>query len=184
MTNRDPELRYESPAQVFGFFCEQTLKMVHTAMPGIVISYEAEPKPRARVQPALDLLFDDGTTMPRAQILDVPVSWPTAGGYRIHMPLTAGDSVWLVFCERDITGFKQTGAAGPLASDRVLSDMDVFAIPGAAESINPPASPASTTGISIQSPDGATSIVIEDGHVTINADTVTLKHSGGTTEWP
>ena len=66
-----------------------------------------------------------------------------------------------------------------------MSDMDAVAIAGFVDSaVNPPAAPASTTGVSIQSPDGDTSIVVEDGHVTINADTITLNHSGGAIEWP
>ena len=128
MSNRDTDARYETPRQVIPFVNEQLLKQVHTSLPGVVVSYDAATR-RARVQPAVDLLLTDGSTMQKPVILNVPVLWPATGGYFFHMPLEVGDPVMLLFNERDIARFKETLAVGPPLSNDIMEIQHACAMP-------------------------------------------------------
>jgi len=197
MTSRDSELNYENLPEALRFVCDQLVKKVHTAIPAVVQSYAAGPPARATVQPVVGLMLSDGTTRPRAAIADVPVAWPGTSQWVFTAPLARGDVVLLVYCERDISGFKQSGAVGRLPSDRIMDDSDCVAIPWS----HPEDFTAATAaGVAVQSADGntsvvvedsrivldkdATTLVVEDGEITLNADTVTINHSGGQTQWP
>ena len=176
MSSRDPRLRLETARQVFAYVCDRTLRKVRTAIPGTIVAYDAETR-RARVEPAVEMLLTDNRSMPRAVILDVPVLWPSVGDWLIHFPLAAGDHVLLVFCQRDISGFKALRRRGRLPTDRILDEQDAVALPGFGPTGR--TTPASATGISIQSADGETAITVEDGHVTIKASRITLDYPGG-----
>ena len=147
----------------------------HTALPGIVREYDGETK-RARVQPAISLLEEDGGLVDRALLLDVPVVHPAGGGYVVHLPIAAGDAVMLVFSERGLTAFKRTFEQSAPDVDALMSERDAVAIPGfGALSI----SPVSGDALCIQREDGTVSVVITDGDVTINVPTGSNVHLGG-----
>ena len=65
MSNRDPDAREETLSQGVPFFGNMLLQRVHTSLPGIVIEYDPMTR-RARVQPAVDLLFTDGSSTAQA----------------------------------------------------------------------------------------------------------------------
>ena len=171
MTIRNPDVSYDqSLAQVLKLVCQVVLSKTRTAVPGVVISYRASPRPVADVQPATDMMLADGETMPRAPVLNVPVWWPTFGGYSIIGSLSKGDGVLLVYCERDLTNFLQTGRAGPLATGRVMSEQDVVALPWNHTPDDPPAA-----GLTIRADDGSAEIAIESGgRVTVDGDRISL----------
>lgn len=171
MTNRDPDKEYKSPAEVLGFMCDQMLKMIRTATPAEIVAYEPATQ-RATVEPSLELLLTDGSSMPRAQALDVPVIFPAGGGWRITFPLTAGDEVLLVNCDRDISGFKQSGGRGRLPSDRVMAESDVVALAGFGFSTRPP---ETTSGVSIENADSSTAVTIDAGTIVLKAATVMVE---------
>ena len=181
MTSRNPDQAYEAMGQAFQFFEEQLCKKIHTAIPAIIVSYDPATR-RAQVRPAVDLLLTDGSTMPRALISDVPVLMPAAGGWAMVLPLAAGDTVLLLFCERDISGFKQDRDASRLPSNRVMSEADAVAVAGFGSSM--PVLAASPSGVTIQNIDGTTAVIVEEGRITLRADTVNIEHSGGTQTWP
>ena len=128
-SNRDPDARYETMAQGIPFFGDQLLKRVHTCLPGIVIEYDYETR-RARVQPAVNLLLTDGTTIEKPIILDVPVIYHTGGGYTVHFPLIPDDPVMLLFSERDIATFKETLTIGPPLSADIMEIQHALCVPG------------------------------------------------------
>ena len=168
MSNRDPDARYEWMPQAIRFFGDQLLKQVHTALPGIVLSYDSQ-KSRARVQPATDLLFTDGTTQARAAILDVPVLHQCSRRYLLHVPLEPDDPVWLMFSQRSLANFKRTlQRSAPLTED-IMSEQDAVAIPGFT-----PLNITPQNGLTMQTTDGTTFVSLENGSVTINAITVTI----------
>ena len=175
------ENRWDNWPQVIRFVCEQILKKVHTAVPGIVDAYNPATR-RAIVQPATDITLTDNATRSRAILLDIPVLWPGGGGWFVHAPLRRGDAVLIVTSERDISAFKQTNQQGPLPTTRVMSEADGVAIP----MFTPPDgdAPAVLDGITLQSGDGSTRITLQDGAVEIVADTITLRYTGGTTTYP
>ena len=139
MSNRDPDARYETLPQAVPFVTSQLLKQVHTTLPAVVERYDAETR-RARVQPAVDLMlspigspnagFSALEPMPYPILLDVPVIFPSGGGYTMHFPLLPDDPVLLLFSERDIKNFKETLLSGPPASDAIMEIQHVVALPG------------------------------------------------------
>ena len=174
MSNRDSDARYEHLQQGVPFFGSELLKRVHTSLPGVVVSYDAATR-RARVQPAVDHLispegnpnaeFGDLEPMPNPIILDVPVMHFIGGGYIVHLPLVAGDTVNLLFSERDIAAFKQTLRSGPPASDDVMEIQHAVAIPGFG---NPNAAVTlAGAGLVLQTTNGSTFVELTAGHVSI-----------------
>lgn len=161
MSNRDPDARYDTLEQELRFAFDQWLKRVKTVLPGVVVSYLAG---RAQVRPALNQLLTDGSSMPRPPVLDVPVMLQAGGGLVAGVPLAAGDPVLLLYSHRDIQRFKETLLAGDPPTATVFSDTDVVALPGF---VPLSFTPASTTGLSLQTVDGTTALIVEDGKVTI-----------------
>ena len=153
---------------------------MRTALPGIVVSYDRLTQ-RARVDPAVDILLTTGAARPRATLLDVPVLWPTAGGYVVHGPLAAGDLVLLLYQSRNIDAFKQqSGRAAPPAA-RVMAEQDVVALPGFC---GPAFNPVASAGLVLQTQDGMSYIELEGSTIRLHADSIRLEYDGGTTQYP
>ena len=121
---------------------------------------------RARVQPATDILFTDGTSLPKPVILDVPVLFFTGNGFTAHTRLVAGDPVMLLIAERDIAAFKETLETGPPLSDDIMEIQHAVAISG----FVPPDVVLAGEGMIFQSNDGMTFIHINQGTVDITVD--------------
>jgi len=88
---------------------------LHTAMPGRVKSYNASNQ-TADIEPMLMRQVpsggpEDEDTLETIPILpSVPVMFPSGGsGFFISFPLQEGDTVMLVFNERDCTNYRDTG---------------------------------------------------------------------------
>jgi hypothetical protein len=103
--------------------------------PGTIVSYDAE-KQVATVQPALKILVldrDAGTEewkTPRP-VKNVPIVFPSGGEHIVTWPLAAGDPVTLLFCDRDMGTWRNSGGTvnQPQSKSR-FSPQDLFAIPG------------------------------------------------------
>ena len=85
---------------------------LHTQMRGNVVSYDEGTK-TCEVKIAAKRAVPDGNggyvyeDLPN--IPNVPVAWPSAGGFMLHWPLAAGDSVFLTFDEVDVQRWETTG---------------------------------------------------------------------------
>lgn len=118
---------------------------IHTAIPGIVRSYDAATQ-TADVEPgvllplpALSEESEDGRE--RLPILpSVPVAWPRAGGFFLHFPLSAGDTVLLVFCESDTGSFRGSGDVSDPGTPERHGLSGAVAIPGYVTRPDPEAS--------------------------------------------
>lgn len=105
-----------------------------TAMPGIVQSVDLT-KMTCVVQLAIQGRFIDqaGNTnwTNISQISDVPIVFPSAGGFTITFPLAAGDEVLVVFAARCIDAWWQNGGYANKPLEFRMHDLsDGFAIPG------------------------------------------------------
>ena len=122
MSTRNPDARYETAAQAVPRAIHQHLKHnVHTSFPGTIVSYNATTK-RARVQPSIDVLLADGSTMARAVILNVPVRQLATGGWLVHHQIDDGDVVLCIVSERTLDGFKQNWGQRSAPAPEVLFD--------------------------------------------------------------
>ena len=192
MSNRDADARYEHLLQGVPFVTQQLMLQVHTSIPGIVTAYDAATR-RARVQPAVHMMlspvgdpyapFAACEPMEKPIILDVPVIFPSAGGYTVHFPLLPDDPVLLLFSERDIDNFKQTLESGQPLSGDIMEVKHVVCIPGFVPFeddptvVIPPENPnggGRLDGFTVQTNDGTTWVHLapDDIHARIVGDPV------------
>lgn len=102
---------------------------MHTAMPGIVQSYDAETQ-LATVLPAVNFKIPRGPTLPLSPIDNVPVMFPFTAGFRMSFPIAEGDGVLLIFSEASLGNWIEgSGQVDPEDSSR-FSMHDAIAIPG------------------------------------------------------
>jgi len=131
------QTRTPTMAELLQAAVDQGLASTHVALPGVVTKYNAATQ-RADVKPTVKLPFvnDDGSegvdVLP--VLPEVPVLWPRAGGYFIHLPLAAGDTVLLLVCERSIDEWGlSSGKVDVDPKDLRKHDLsDAIAIPGLA----------------------------------------------------
>ena len=147
---------------------------IHTALPGIVRSYDAANQ-TAEIELALtrnvpaveeDEAADTFETLPI--LPSVPVVFPRAGGFYLHFPLAVGDSVLVVFSEQDMNSWRNSAA---------LSDPSVglrhglsggVAIPGLYPRTNPnPDASASSGTIGTE---GGVAIELRSGSIAVDGD--------------
>lgn len=97
MSDRTPEL-----ADVIRQAIEDRLAEVHVMLPGRIDAYDAATQ-KADVEPLIRRVqrtFDGEISEELPIIPGVPVVFPRAGGFKLTMPVNAGDRCMLVFCER------------------------------------------------------------------------------------
>ena len=129
MTSMNRDTDYANMAQSIRFAIRQSLKDLYTCMPGIVESYDAETQ-RAVVKGALRVVTTKKEEIEREAIHNVPVMFPSGGGFAMTFPLEQGDPVLLLYSQRGLTNWKKT--LGVAAPDTIgfFSEKDAFAIPG------------------------------------------------------
>jgi hypothetical protein len=137
MNERLGQTRSPTMAEVLKAAVAQGLADTHVALPGVVTKYNATTQ-RADVKPTVQLPYinDDGSegTDVLPVIPEVPVLWPRAGGFFLHLPMVAGDTVLLLICERSIDEWNLTsGKVDTDPKDFRKHDLsDAIAIPGLA----------------------------------------------------
>ena len=86
---------------------------IHTALPGVVVSYDPETQ-LADVQPTVKrpVWDDEGNRLQGESypvLPKVPVRWPQCGGFAFVLPMKAGDFVWIEFSEGGTGEFRTSG---------------------------------------------------------------------------
>ena len=124
MSERTPEL-----ADIIRQAIEDRLAEVHVMLPGRIDAYDATLQ-KADVEPLIRRLQKtvDGEIKEDLPVIPgVPVVFPRAGGFKITMPVQAGDRCMLVFCERSIETYQTgTGRRGDNTALIRQSDPDTF----------------------------------------------------------
>ncbi len=144
-----------------------------TAMPGIVQSVDFE-KMTCSVQPTIQgtVENEDGTyqTVNLPVLVDVPIVFPSAGGFIITMPLAQNDEVLVVFASRCIDAWWQSGGIQRPMEARMHDLSDGFAIPGPRSQPRIPGGAISSTGVQIRNDAGTSYVEISaDGKVKLVA---------------
>lgn len=177
------EIEYNEIPETLKFCLDQYMKDIYIALPGIVQSYNPATR-RAVVIPALSRVFTDNTNAPLPPLVDVPVIFPCGGGCTMTFPLATGDAVQLNFNQRGIANFKANFHHSLPCDESFFSLNDAVAYAGFGDiSITP----ASSTGATLQSNDGANAVILEpakiqlklgtDATVIVQADQIALKLS-------
>lgn len=104
-----------------------------TAMPGIVKSVDFDAM-TLEVQPAIQGVVtnaDSSTKLVNLPLLlDVPICFPSAGGFSLTFPIAEGDEVLVIIASRCIDAWWQNGGVGVPIENRMHDLSDGFAIPG------------------------------------------------------
>lgn len=142
--------------------------MIWTAIPGIVTSVDLE-KMTISVQPAIQgtVALEDGSSQAvnLPILLDVPICFPSAGGFILTLPIVAGDEVLVILASRCIDAWWQSGGIGRPIEARMHDLSDGFAIPGPASQPNVVPS-ISATGAQLRNKAGTTYVEISaDGKI-------------------
>ena len=149
-----------SSEQVDETLRRKTSASVRVSIPGIIQSFNAE-NCTVTVQPAISGWGQDGTgnlvskDLPLLQ--DCPVIFPRGGGVSITFPLSEGDECLIMFADRGIDFWHQSGGINKAVDDRMHDLSDAFVIPG------PTSNPrtlkgVSTDSIEIRNDDGSTKV--------------------------
>lgn len=106
---------------------------IWTAIPGIVQSVNFSAM-TVEVQPSIQgtIENENGTiqSVNLPLLVDVPIVFPSAGGFTITFPIVVGDEVLVVFSSRCIDAWWQSGGIQRPMEARMHDLSDGFAIPG------------------------------------------------------
>lgn len=153
---------------------DNKLMDVHTALPAIIISFDAN-KRTVSAQPTIQRVFSDGEGKAGADNLppcvDVPVVFPMGGGYELTFPINKGDECLLIFAERCIDSWFETGQPSEPADFRQHDLSDAFAIVGVRSLAN--IQPVWTEGVELHG--NGNHVRIDDSSVELGAGGATLK---------
>lgn len=134
---------------------------IKTSMPGTIVSYDYTSQ-KAQVKPTIKRLYADGRSDEYPVISNVPIMFQRSGGAGFTFPVKEGDSVLLVFAERSIDSYMDSGSPDQ-TDNRMHSLNDAIAIPG----LYPfsAQSPAENNTDVLLSYAGAKVAVTEDGQI-------------------
>lgn len=124
--------RISDPEEVEQKKFDNLSAQIRVAMPGIVNSVDLQAQ-TVTVQLALQGKISDEkgevwTNMPLLQ--DVPIVWPRAGGFALTLPVKAGDECLVVFGDRCIDSWWQSGGVQKPMDERTHDLSDAFAVFG------------------------------------------------------
>jgi hypothetical protein len=123
--------------QVLKDAMERRLTEVHTAMPGIVESFDPLTM-TCTVQPAIKRKYQDAVLATSLPLINkVPVCFPRGGGAYISVPLAQGDTGLIVFSERSIDLWQSLGGTIDPLDARKHHLSDAIFIPGLAPLTSP-----------------------------------------------
>lgn len=158
---------------------------LNVCLPATVISYNNSNN-QANLQPSIQSVLEDDSFVDLPQLLNVPVLELGGNGLSVKIPLKSGDTGIVMFCDRDITLFKQEKKNTQPNTLRKHDLSDGIFIPMRFGN-------SGSSNILIQSDDGTTQFEITNnginvkGNITVDGDVIaggiSLKehlHSAGT----
>lgn len=163
----------ETPEGFYNFLQKKFMQELYVCIPAVIISFDRGSN-RAKVQPAIYTKAQDGQTIPWPSVSNVPVHTPGGGGFAASFPLNAGDTGFLMVCDRDISLFKQSLSLTTPNTYRTHQLEDGFFLPDAFQTIQV----AETDSAVWQTLDGSVKCVLSKSGLTITAET---KNNGNVT---
>lgn len=152
-------------------FSERALRNTENSLPCVVLSVSSDRR-RVSVQPLINVIGTDGTTIPRSQIDDITVYQAGAGDTLISFPVKAGDIGWIDACDRDITLFLQSYDAQDPPTRRLHSFSDSRFIPDIMTNFT--IAGEDSTALVIQNRNGTVKIALDQDEIRITNDTVDI----------
>ena len=159
-------------------------RSLRVAMPGVIQSFDPE-NLTCVVEISVFSAKTEGTSIDRLNvdnvfyplILDAPIVFPRGGGVTLTFPVKEGDECLVVFADRCIDFWWQSGNVQNGSRGRMHDYSDAFVIPGP-QSQAKKISGISTTAAQLRTDDGSAFIeVASNGAVTITSPQTTVNRS-------
>ncbi|MNB62550.1 hypothetical protein D3C81_47650 [compost metagenome] len=152
---------------------------IRVAMPGIIQSFDPETVTCTVELALLGAVGDE--TVELKPLVDVPVIFPRGGGCTLTFPVKAGDECLLIFADRCIDFWWQSGGAQKTVDPRQHDLSDAFAIVGPQSQAHK-ISGISTSAAQLRTDDGAAFVEVAAGHdITLTTPgKLTASAQGGT----
>ncbi|ESL56749.1 MULTISPECIES: Gp138 family membrane-puncturing spike protein [Klebsiella] len=152
-------------------------EQMRVALPGIIQSFDPE-SVTAVVQPAIRYIERDNdgnkSTKDYPLLVDVPVVFPRGGGCTLTFPVKAGDECLVIFADRCIDFWWQSGGIQEPVDERMHDLSDAFCIVGP-QSQAKKIGGISTTAAQLRTDDGSAIIELAaGGAVTITSPQITI----------
>lgn len=163
-----------SKEQADARLAQAIMSAMRVSMPGIIQSFDPDAV-TAVVQPAIKGLEQEesgaevSANLPL--LVDVPVIFPRGGGCTLTFPVKAGDECLVIFADRCIDFWWQSGGIQEPVDERMHDLSDAFCIVGP-QSQAKKIGGISTTAAQLRTDDGSAFIEVAAGH------DVTVKTSG------
>lgn len=165
MADRNQLLNDQEAAIRAGFTSLQA--GIWTAMPGIVVDVDFTTATLS-VQPAIQGSYTDesGNTqfVNLPKLINVPIVFPTAGGFALTLPVKKDDEVLIVWACRCIDAWWQSGGIQRQVEERMHDLSDGFALIGITSTQNVLPS-VSTTSAQLRTKDGTKYIELTSGGI-------------------
>ncbi|HBM3085712.1 Gp138 family membrane-puncturing spike protein [Klebsiella michiganensis] len=152
-------------------------EQMRVALPSIIQSFDPDAV-TAVVQPTIRYIERDNdgntSTQDYPLLVDVPVIFPRGGGCTLTFPVSAGDECLVIFADRCIDFWWQSGGIQEPVDGRMHDLSDAFCIVGP-QSQAKKISGISTTAAQLRTDDGAAFIELAaGGAVTITSPQITI----------
>lgn len=104
---------------------------LHTSEPAVILRIDHDAM-TVDVQPIIKRLYEDGTSEESPTILSVPIMMPGTQESLISLPVKVGDSVMLMYAQKDMDQWSISDSNQPTAAatQRTFDAQDAVAIPG------------------------------------------------------
>ncbi|HDK6941897.1 MAG: Gp138 family membrane-puncturing spike protein [Klebsiella pneumoniae] len=163
-----------SKEQADARLAQAIMSAMRVSMPGIIQSFDPDAV-TAVVQPAIKGLEQEESgaevSVNLPLLVDVPVIFPRGGGCTLTFPVKAGDECLVIFADRCIDFWWQSGGIQEPVDERMHDLSDAFCIVGP-QSQAKKIGGISTTAAQLRTDDGSAFIEVAAGH------DVTVKTSG------
>ncbi|HGS5999993.1 TPA: Gp138 family membrane-puncturing spike protein [Klebsiella quasipneumoniae subsp. similipneumoniae] len=163
-----------SKEQADAQLAQAIMSAMHVSIPGIIQSFDPDAV-TAVVQPAIKGAEKDESgaevSVNLPLLVDVPVVFPRGGGCTLTFPVKAGDECLVIFADRCIDFWWQSGGVQEPVDERMHDLSDAFCIVGP-QSQAKKIGGISTTAAQLRTDDGSAFIEVAAGH------DVTVKTSG------
>ncbi len=117
-----------SGSQVQRVAFAENMKSVYTSIPGHVLAFDPATQ-RAQIQIGIQRVDINGIAWVPAPIVDVPVQFP-GDGFTVEYQIDAGCEGIVLFSQRCIDGWKQTGGTADNPAARFHNQQDAMFVPG------------------------------------------------------
>lgn len=103
---------------------------VRVSMPAKIISFDPSTK-TAQVEICMQMVDDDDTATEYPPLTDCPCLFTRGGGFHVVHPYSEGDSGLVLFSDRCLDGWFESGRSAPPMDFRIHSMSDAYFIGGA-----------------------------------------------------